>query len=297
MSSFAEDFKQSFKRYGVVQRLIVINVAIFLFMYVVDALLRLFNVFSEPIVTFAQTWFALPASIFKFITRPWSLLTYQFLHGGIFHILFNMLWLFFMGRLFAEYLGEKKLLAVYFLGGIAGAVFFMLAYNLFPYFKEVVPFAFVVGASASVLAISVACATLLPNYPVALFVPTFVVKLKYIVLFQIAVDMLSVSGSNAGGSIAHLGGALWGFIFIKQLQKGNDISAWFVRLINFLSGLFTYSKVKVVYKRETADEKFNAVKKSKQQEVDHILDKISKSGYSSLTSKEKEILFKASKEQ
>ncbi|HNR20738.1 MAG TPA: rhomboid family intramembrane serine protease [Bacteroidia bacterium] len=297
MNSFAQDLKQSFKSYGVVQRLIVINVAIFLLMYVGDGLLRLFNIFNEPISTFARNWFALPAAPFTFITRPWSLITYQFLHGGIFHILFNMLWLFFMGRLFAEYLGEKKLLAIYFWGGIAGAVFFMLAYNVFPFFSDALPFATVVGASASVLAISVACATLLPDYPVALFVPTFVVKLKYIALFQIAIDLLSVSGSNAGGSIAHLGGALFGFIFIKQLQKGNDLSAWLVKLIDSISGLFNKPKVKVVHKRQTMDEKFNASKKSKQQEVDQILDKISKSGYSSLTSHEKEILFKASKEQ
>lgn len=297
MNSFAEDFKQSFKRYSVVQRLIVINVAIFLIMFVGDAFLRLLNIFSEPIVSFTQTWFALPASPAKFITRPWSLITYQFLHGGIFHILFNMLWLFFMGRLFAEYLGEKKLLAVYFMGGILGAVFFIIAYNLFPFFKDAAPFAFVVGASASVLAVSVACATLLPDYPVALFVPTFVLKLKYIALFQIAIDLLSVSGNNAGGSIAHLGGAFFGFIFIKQLQRGNDISAWLVKVIDTVATLFKPSKVKVVHKRQTVDEKFNTNKKNKQQEVDQILDKISKSGYSSLTSNEKEILFRASKEK
>lgn len=297
MNSVFEDLKQSFKRYGIVQRLIVINVAIFLLMYVGDGLLRLFNVLNDPIVNFTETWFALPAALGKLITRPWSLITYQFLHGGIFHILFNMLWLFFMGRLFSEYLGEKKLLAVYFLGGVVGAVFFMLAYNVFPFFNNHLPYAIVVGASASVLAISVACATLLPDYPVALFVPTFVVKLKYIALFQIAIDLLSVSGNNAGGSIAHLGGALFGFVFIKQLQKGNDLSAWLVKLIGAVSAPFNPSKVRVVHKRDNADERFNASKKSKQQEVDQILDKISKSGYSSLTSSEKEILFKASKEQ
>lgn len=286
--------------YSTVQRLIVINVAIFLLMYVGDGLLRLFNGPNGFIEGFAMHWLSMPASVISFLKHPWAIITYQFLHNGPspFHILFNMLWLFFMGRLFTEYIGSKKMLAVYFSGGIAGALFFLIAYNVFPYFENTVSIAFVVGASASVLAISMACATLLPDYPVALFVPTLVVKLKYIALFQLAIDLLSISGSNAGGSIAHLGGALFGFVFIKQLQKGNDITKWVVVVIDFFEKLFSpTSKIKVVHKRRNADESYARSKKSKQDEVDKILDKISKSGYASLTAHEKEILFKASSEK
>ena len=202
MNSITDNIKASFKNYNTVQRLIVINVVVFLLVHVSDNVLRLFNFPSHYIINYFEDLFAVPASLSNLIERPWSLITYQFMHGGIFHILFNMLWLFFMGRLFTEYIGAKKMLAVYFMGGITGAVFFIAAYNLLPLFNTSIPIAIAIGASASVLAISMACATLLPDYPVALFVPTFVVKLKYIALFQLAVDLLSISGSNAGGSFS-----------------------------------------------------------------------------------------------
>jgi len=201
-----------------------------------------------------------------------------------------MIVFYWLGKLLTEYLGNEKLWATYILGGLTGAVFYLLAYNLFPAFSGTG--SQLMGASAGVIAVMVAAATLLPDYTVQLilFGP---VRLKYIALFSILLYAISIPDGNAGGNIAHLGGALFGFVMVKQLQKGNDITAWLVKL-------FTRSgkpKMKVVAnKRKTANEEaYNTEKKNHQEMIDQILDKISQSGYSSLSAEEKEILFKASK--
>lgn len=201
------------------------------------------------------------------------------------------------GKIFTEYLGQKKLTAVYFLGAISGAVLYILFFNVFPLFENVVDSSFALGASASVLAITIAAATLLPDYTIYLLL-IGPVKLKYIAGITVLLDLLSMSGGNAGGHIAHLGGALFGFIYIKQLKKGNDIAAWFIRITDFIQNKFSGKpKMKVAYskKQKTNDEEFLAAKKSNQEIIDQILDKISKSGYGSLTKEEKDLLFKVSK--
>jgi hypothetical protein len=215
----------------------------------------------------------------------------MFLHAGIFHILFNMLWLYWMGQIFEEYLGNKRTIGLYLLGGLAGAFLFVLFYNIFPLFTQqpgLVEGSTTVGASAAVMAVVIATATLLPDYTIFLM---FIgpVRLKWIALFIVILDFLGIAGLNAGGEISHLGGALFGFVYIKQLQRGNDWVGVFTKIFDRFK---PKSKLTVTSKNNAK----NSSNKPRQDEIDRILDKISQSGYDSLNKQEKEILFRASKD-
>ncbi|MEJ5993082.1 rhomboid family intramembrane serine protease [Pedobacter sp. Du54] len=225
-----------------------------------------------------QTYFAFPADLDSLPTRFYTLLTYQFFHDGLFHILFNMLWLYWIGQIFLDFLKPRQFHFVYIGGGIFGALFFMLLFNFVPAFSA--QKATLIGSSASVMAILGATTTLVPDYSFRLLL-IGEVKLKYLALAYVFLDILGTAGDNAGGSIAHLGGALFGFIFIKLLQNGKDWSTIFKRK----------PKLKVV--RNKAPEKSEIF--VNQKDIDAILDKISKSGYDQLSKEEKETLFKASK--
>ena len=296
-----EEFKNAFHRYnnGHVQ-LIIINLAVFVVMGVIMVILNISGLKGVWDVVHEQ--FQIPARFGEYVQRPWTLITYMFMHdlSGILHILFNMLIMYWFGRLFVEYLGSDKLVAVYLLGGIAGGVLYLLAYNTIPYFVSQSQ-AFnigMVGASASVNAIVVAAATLVPNYT---FFLLFIgpVRIKYIAAVFVFLSFLGSVGSNAGGNIAHLGGALIGFIYMKQLQAGINWGAWITVTIEWFKDLFKEKpKVKVSYRKDrpgatrtTTSEKGSYT----QEEIDRILDKISEGGYESLTKDEKEKLFNASK--
>jgi len=292
MTSLRDNLRSQIRIADTLQRLLILNVSLFLFVRIVNAISRLFLV---PILSFetVSDYLAIPASLSVLITKPWTIITYMFFHWDVMHILFNMLWLYWMGKIFQEYLGSKKLLNTYLAGGVAGAVFFMLAYNIFPLFSNSLDSAFALGASASVLAVTVAAATLLPEYPIQLiFFGT--VRLKWIALITILLDVINISGDNAGGHIAHLGGAMYGFIYIRSLQKGTDLTGWLTRLFDKFS---SPRKMKVAHSQKKKDEEFNITRKAKQERMDDILDKISKSGYGSLTQEEKNFLFKISKEE
>ena len=297
-----ENIKSFFRQKSVLSRLIIINIAVFVFVNIVNLFLWLFQVNSEisnnlgisPIVY----WFAVPSDINLLLSKPWTLFTYMFLQVNFFHIFFNMFVLYFGGRIFLEYLNSKKLLSTYIWGGIAGGLFYVLAYNIFPVFSNTVAVSIALGASASVLAILVAISVYVPNYTVTLFLFGRM-KLKYIALILVAIDILSIQGDNPGGHIAHLGGALWGFLYIYFLKRGFD----FNNMIKFnkISAYFkTYKKPKKNYskssynKRPLTDDEYNKRKTVNQEKIDEILDKISKSGYEKLTKEEKEILFKMS---
>jgi membrane associated rhomboid family serine protease len=264
--------------------LIGINIAVFLLVNFADVISK-FVFDSGAVSYFIDEYLRLPASLPVLLRHFWTPITYMFMHDGVWHILFNMLWFYWFGQIFEEYLGKKRTLGLYVMGGLAGAFLFILSYNVFPFFTHVNAAArsSMVGASASVMAITVATATLLPDYAISLiFIGA--VRLKWLVLFFIVIDFIGIVGPNAGGEISHLGGGLLGFIYIKQLQRGND---W----IEGINKIFkSKSKLKVV--------PGNASKKSadipRQEEIDLILDKISKSGYDSLSKQEKEILFRAS---
>jgi membrane associated rhomboid family serine protease len=295
-----EEFKNAFQRPNNAHvQLIFINVVVFLVLavlYVVSTAAG-FSPFFESI----HAQLAIPAPFLSFLAKPWTIITYSFVHDltGIFHILFNMLAFYWFGKIFIEYLGSDKLIAVYFLGAIAGGVSYLLVYNTIPFYIERIPLHGMVGASAAVYAVLVATATLLPDYTFFLlfFGP---VRIKYIALIYIVISFLGSVGGNAGGNIAHLGGALIGFVYIKQLQVGVNWGGWITITLDWIRGLFTTrSKVKVTYR--SAEPKTKSTKpttgpnKASQDEIDAILDKISDRGYESLSKEEKEKLFNASK--
>lgn len=227
---------------------------------------------------FIRTYLAFPSLPDLWLTRFYTVLTYQFFHADFFHILFNMLWLYWMGRIFLDFVKPRQFHFVYLVGGIAGALFYALVYNLLPVFSNTA--GTLIGASAAVASIFAAAATLLPDYSIRLL---FVgeVKLKYLLLVYILLNFIGIQSTNAGGSVAHLGGVLFGFIYIKLLQNGTDLSKIFERK----------PKLRIV-KNEVPQKKSSS--NVNQKEVDAILDKISKSGYDKLTKEEKDTLFKAS---
>jgi len=293
-----EEFKNAFQRYNNAHvQLIIINIVVFLALAVVLVFSRAFQV--PDIFIFIHDQLAIPAPIGEFLQKPWTLITYAFVHdlSGVFHILFNMLVFYWFGKLFVEYLGSDKLVALYFLGALAGGLAYLLVYNTIPFYIERIgSFNGMVGASAAIYAIVVATATLIPDYT---FFLLFLgpVKIKYIAGFYIVVSFLGSVGENAGGNVAHLGGALMGFIYIKQLQAGVNWGSWVTATLDWFKGLFTAKpKVKVTYRKQYSEAQKPKAKSSiSQDEIDAILDKISDGGYESLTKEEKEKLFNASK--
>ena len=279
MGHIITDLKEAFRRGNVFIQLIYINVGIFVATALINILLQLFNRSAAGIFELL----ALPASFTRFILQPWSLFTYMFMHAGFMHILFNMLWLYWFGQL-------------------CGGLLYMISYNLFPYFRPMVEVSTMVGASASVLAIVVATAYREPNYPVRLFL-FGTIRLKYLALIVVLTDLLFITSGNAGGHIAHLGGALAGLWFAASLSKGTDITVWINRILDGVSSLFYKKnwkrkpKMKVHYGNYSREQDYdyNARKKAQSDEVDRILDKLKKSGYESLTTEEKKSLFDASK--
>jgi membrane associated rhomboid family serine protease len=291
-----DDIKLSFQQGNLLTRLIYINLGVFLVIHIVAVIIKF--AFRMEGIPYINDWLAVPSNLGELIWKPWTLFTYMFLHVEFYHILSNLIFLYFGGRMFAEFLGEKRLVAVYVLGGFSGAVLYILFFNIFPYFSEAVSSSSALGASASVLAILVAIATYIPNYVVRLFF-VIEVKLKYIALFLVVLDIASMSSSNSGGHIAHLGGAIFGYYYVKGYQKGVDWSNGFYRWVNTFKSLLTSkrSKMKVAYKSDkTANARKKPVYSTDQDHIDLILDKISKSGYDSLTKDEKDTLFRASKD-
>lgn len=288
----------------VVEKLIAINVLVFFLFFLFRTIAYLFQLPSD----FLLEWFVFPKEPGEFIFKPWSIITYSFLHGGIWHILSNMLILYFSGIYFLNYFSPKRLLNYFFLGVIMGALVYMLSYNLFPAFQSMGR-SYLIGASAGVMAVLVGIATYIPNMRVKLLLIGSI-KFWYIAAFLVALDIIQIPMSNAGGHLAHLGGAALGYVYTKQLQKGNDIGSWFEKIMDSFASLFKTTerkaKMKTVYRKTTnkksATEQRNSFssrkldKDEKQKQIDAILDKISKSGYDSLSKSEKDFLFKAGKE-
>ena len=286
-----DEIKLSFKNGSHLTRLIYINLAVWLIIRIIFVGFRLSGSDGSPLLS----WLALPASFDLFITRPWTLITYMFLHFEVLHILFNVLWLYWFGKIFLEYHNQGRLLSIYLLGGIFGGVAFMLAYNLVPIFQQSVSATQLMGASASVIAIVIAIAVYVPNHVIhLLFLGP--VKIKWIALISVLLYIIGLSGNNAGGNFAHLGGALWGWIYMSRLLAGHDMTSGFNR---FIDQVFNFTrrrkKLKVKYNYPNADYEYNRKKITEQGEINRILDKIGKSGYDSLTMEEKDTLFKLSK--
>lgn len=301
MTGIFDDFRNAFRKpnNGLIQ-IIFINISVFLVLILSKVILTLsgFSGFYQSFVS----KLSIPSSLYKFLFQPWSIFTYFFAHTDFFHILFNMLFLYWFGGLVHEYLGNRRLVNLYILGGIIGGLLFITAYNLIPYFKPSVDNSLMLGASGATYAVVLGAATLLPDYT---FMLLFIgpVRIKYIALFYIIVSIASTIGTNAGGNIAHLGGALIGYIYIKQLRKGVDLGSPISAVFDFIKSLFVEAppkpKMKVTHRSYTnvgynQSTHFATDDAPNENEVDELLDKISKSGYESLTKDEKLKLFKAS---
>ena len=291
MDSILNNLKEEFKEGTILNKLIYINVGVF----IIFSIFEVFSFMFQLNINQLLNKLYLPANSSILIKQPWSFISYMFLHNGFLHLLFNMVWLHFAGKLFLQYLNQKQLLSTYIFGGISGGFIFIISYNYVPSFQPLSIGASAVGASASVFAIMAAIATHTPNHTVQFPFIGFV-KLKYIAIFMIFLDILSIPKGNAGGHIAHLGGAIFGYIYIKNLKKGRDYSIDFYSFLEQLMNTFKPNKkLKKVYKRAKSDYEFNSEKASKKKVIDKVLEKIARSGYESLSKKEKAMLFSASK--
>ena len=277
-----------FKTLNIANKLIVINIAVFLLFFIASFL---FNTSSEVLMQ----WFVLPEEPIEVLKQPWSLLTYSFLHGGFMHILFNMIWLNFFSKFILNLFSEKRFLTVYLLGALYGGLLFVTAYNVFPVFQSKA--GYLLGASASVSALMVFAATYSPNISFRFFMVT--IKLWQLAVGLFLLDLFRLgSGNNPGGMLSHIGGAVFGYLYAVQLAKGNDIGLWFEKIVASLANLFKTRKntpFRKVHKtpKNTSKKKTTSVKDERQIKIDGILDKIGKSGYESLTKQEKDFLFKA----
>ncbi|GAB4009365.1 rhomboid family intramembrane serine protease [Spirosoma sp. KCTC 42546] len=304
MSGLFEDFRSEFnKPNNTLVQLILINTVVFLVLLLTKVSLTMAE--KLFVYDFIQEQLMLPGTLSAFLHKPWTLFTYFFTHEEIFHILYNMLFLYWFGRLIDEYLGNRRLIGLYIMGGIAGGLLFLAMYNLVPYFRnqEITPP--MLGASAAAFSVAVGAATLLPNYTFHLlfFGP---VRIKYIVFFFIVLSVAQSAGTNAGGNLAHLGGALMGFFYVKLLQNGTDLGRPIYWIADGWSNLLKPKPaVKVSYRQRSnastqassyvsSTGTASSISTPDQDEVDTILDKISRSGYESLTREEKQKLFRAS---
>lgn len=282
-----EDFKSAWSKdnNGLV-KIILINVIVFVSVSFLEVFITLSG--GGAIINTLINKLMLPASFTTFILQPWSLISYFFLHLSFGHILWNMLFLYWFGKIINDNIGNNAVISLYVLGGIVGGLSYMALFNIIPFYQDRISDSLMLGASAGVFSIVAGSATLLPNYT---FYLLFLgpVRIKYIALFYILLSFLDVTGSNAGGEIAHLGGALIGYLFIRQLQNGINMGEGIINILNLFNKKTSYrSENKQPIKKE---EKQNI----SQDEIDKILDKISESGYSSLSKNEKEKLFNASK--
>jgi len=291
MGSVLDRITTFFRQKSILVRLILINLIVFLVLRFSAIVLTLFTVEGWSLMRYLE----LPAHFSQLLYHPWTLLTYMFVHYDFWHILINMLWLYWFGQIFLLFFNEKQLTAVYLLGGFCGALLFILSYNLFPYFYAVVEGSYLIGASASVMAIVFAASFFKKEFRINLFLIGSV-KIYYVALVCLLIDLLAVTSSNSGGHLAHLGGAGFGILFALSYQKGKDITSPLNKTIDKLVNLFKKKpKMKVTYQKREKDYQYNEKKNKDSQEIDKILDKIKKSGYNSLTKEEKNSLFDASK--
>ncbi len=282
--SILEELKFKFQQGNAIIRMIMVNVAVFIVFGVLNSLLGLFN--SNGIIQIVLDWLVLPASFTRYIYQPWSLITYTFLHEGFLHILFNMLWFYWIGQLFQQYLGNPKTYQAYFMGAIAGGLVYMISYHVFPYLIPSLEFSTARGASAGVLSVVFATATLLPEYELSLFLIGSV-RLKYIALVTLLLDLISIPYDNPGGHIAHIGGAAFGYFYIKQIYANNFLSGFF----DWIENLFKpKEKSNLKIHHRSGYMKVNSNEKPTQAEVDRILEKINQKGLSYLSDKERDIL-------
>jgi len=287
-----DNLKHSYHKGSSLNKLIYINIAVFIAITAVSIIAFLLG--NPNITTGAINLLSVPSSFGSLLLRPWTVITYMFTHKDIWHILFNMLWLYWFGTIFLEYLDQRKLVAVYLLGGLSGALVYVLSFNIFPAFKGIVSESVAIGASASVMAIVIAVAAYVPNYTInMLFFGR--IKIIYVALVIFVLTSAVDFSVNSGGKLAHIGGALFGYLYTINLKKGRDTGKWINKIIDFFTTLLKpRKKLKVTHKKPKNEYEYNRIKTEHQAKINMILDKISKGGYDSLTREEKDTLFNES---
>ena len=289
---FGGTTKDLFKQNPVLKWLLLVNVGIWIMVAFANLFLWLYK---SPGTNLLVKWLAVPADWTELIRKPWTVITYMFLHERFWHLFFNVWMLWFGGMIFTRFLSQKQLALTYGLGGLVGALFFVLAYNLFPVFETAKYTAVAMGASASVLAILVAAATYKPDYGLNLLL-FGQLKFKWLAIAFVVIDLLSISAENPGGHIAHLGGAVFGFVYGLILRRSLGQSKESKRKKRKPKMEYTpYEEIHDEPQVPRSDEEYNRQKAERERDVDAILDKIAKDGYASLTPEEKEFLFKNSR--
>jgi len=283
--SFINNIKTRFKQANIVEKFITINLTIFLLIFLLNTLGFLFQTNNSVV-----NWFILPATLDGFITKPWTIITYGFVHVDFLHILMNLISLYFVGNLFINYFTPKQFISFYILGTLFGGLVFILSYNFFPAFASDVSNSVLLGASAGVSAIFIGIATHIPNHQFKIPLIGFI-KLWHLAAVWIVLDIIQIPAGNAGGHLAHIGGALFGFLYVHQASK-SELNIW-----DKIAHFFASKKrpLKTVYKSKKTDSKKKSNTTYKQQKINVILDKISKSGYDTLSKDEKDFLFKQGK--
>jgi len=286
--------KNFFRQQSVLSSLLIINLLVFLLIKTAGVFCLLFKLSPGSFLAFLE----LPASPAQLLNRPWTGITYMFTHFGFWHIAFNLLCLYWFGQIFLRFFGPKQLGGLYVMGGIVGGIVFVLSYNIFPYFREFVNNSYLVGASASVMAIIFAAAFYRKELTINLIILGRI-KLIYIALFFLIIDFISIEHDNPGGHIAHIGGALMGIWFAQSALKGRDLTTGINSIIDGVVNLFAKKQRNTTsqraYRRPETDYEYNKRKYDEQIEIDRILDKIKRSGYNSLSENEKKKLFEASR--
>lgn len=286
-----DKIKHAFRQGNSAIKLIYINVAVFILLNLCIVIMQLFNISGS----FILTYLAVPADLKQLLYHFWTPLTYMFLHENFWHLLFNMLTLLWFGRIFLMFFSEKQIVGLYVISGLISSLFYVLAFNIFPYYSPILHQSLLLGASGSIMAIIIATAIQSPNMEMQLL---FLggIKLKYIAIVAVLTSFFGITSNNGGGQLAHLGGALAGYLFIVSLRQGNDFTKGVNRILDAFSNLFRHRKLKVKpnpnrRKPPMSDAEFNATKARKTAEIDRILDKIKTSGYESLSVEEKKRLF------
>ena len=291
MNNLFTQIVQRFKQADTLMRIIYITGGVWLVVSLLALVSKLFTCPEGWIVNYL----AVPSDYTLLLQRPWTVFTYMVLHKAFFHLFFNMLCLYWFGKVFLMHCSERQLVGLYVVGGLLGAAVYCISYNIFPLYESVRHASSLMGASAAVMAIIVASAMQMPNMQMRVLLLGNV-ALKHIAIVTVLVSVLGITSENAGGELAHLGGALAGYLFVVFLRRGTDITAWYSRIVGKI-GSWCKPKKKAKkhtyhYQRPVSDAEFNQKKADHNQQIDAILDKIKRSGYESLTHEEKETLFR-----
>lgn len=282
MNTIKDKIAYRFKTANIAEQLIYATIVV----YIVTLLFRAISTLMQWHDNLFVNWFSLPAQFDQFLTKPWTLITYGFLHADFFHILFNLLILYYIGNLFLDFFSKRDFLIYYLSGIVVGGIIYLTSYNFFPGLKG--SNSILLGASAGVTAILIGLATKIPNYAIN-FSFIGAIKLWYIAVAFVIIDLIQLPINNTGGHLAHLGGALIGFLLTNQVNKGKSLS----QLFGFLFKPKKEKPLKTVYRNPQARK--NTTSSDQQQKIDAILDKISKSGYEALSKEEKDFLFTVGK--